>query len=207
MKYCKPLTLECIKLIITAQISFSNKASPNSSLIRRGTEWLQLILLTLVLTFGNTLLASPKIAILNFELNDITSLSNIPDEIIRTAAIKPFFETALSLTGDFQFIQISEPEYQLANPGLGYLFKFHDIAAKLGSQFGADWIIVSQHSKPSFLFSYLRVRVVNVKTGKLIARYEIELKGNHEKVTQRGVKKLAKQIKVVISDYHKIHPQ
>ncbi len=33
------------------------------------------------------------------------------------------------------------------------LFSHHDLAAKLGKQFGADWVIVGQHSNPSFLFS------------------------------------------------------
>ena len=148
----------------------------------------------------------PKIAILDFELNDITSLPNTPKELIRTASIKPFFEAALKQKGDYQFIQISQTDHQAANPGLGYLFKFQDIAAKLGRQSEADWIIVSQHSKPSFLFSYLMVHVVNVKTGKLIGRYEIELKGNHAKVTQRGVKNLANKISTLISKYKTKYP-
>ena len=126
---------------------------------------IKFILLILVLSFCSTVYATPKIAVLDFELNDITSLPNTPEELIRTASIKPFFEVALKQKGDYQFIQISQADHQAANPGLGYLFKFHDIAAKLGRQSGANWIIVSQHSKPSFLFSYLMVHVVNVKRG------------------------------------------
>jgi hypothetical protein len=36
--------------------------------------------------------------------------------------------------------------------------------------------------------------VINVKTQTLAASYDIELKGNHEKVTQRGIESLAKKI-------------
>ncbi|MGZ8944165.1 MAG: DUF2380 domain-containing protein, partial [Methylococcaceae bacterium] len=86
-----------------------------------------------------------------------------------------------------------------ANSSFGYLFRFNDLAAKLGEQFGADWIIVSQHTKPSFLFSYLMAHVINVKTQTLVASYDIELKGNHEKVTQRGVKSLANKIHALIN--------
>ena len=157
--------------------------------------------LFLLFTFCPSINAAPRIAILDFELIDITSLPNTAKEISRTASIKPFLEEALSQKGDYQFIQISLAEQSAANPGFGYLFKFHDVAAKLGKQFGADWIIVSQHSKPSFLFSYLMVHVVNVKTGKLMGRYEIELKGNHEKVTQHGTRKLARKISSLISEY------
>lgn len=152
-------------------------------------------------TFCATISAAPRIAILDFELNDITSLPNTAQEISRTASIKPFLEQALSQQGDYQFMQISPAQQKAANPGFGYLFKFDENAADLANQYGADWIIVGQHSKPSFLFSYLMVHVVNVKTGKLIGRYELELKGNHEKVTRRGTRKLAQKISVLISSY------
>ena len=41
--------------------------------------------------------------------------------------------------------------------------------------------------------------VINVKTQTLVASYDIELKGNHEKVTQRGVKSLANKIHTLIN--------
>ena len=138
--------------------------------------------------------AAPRIAILNFELNDITSLPNTPQEQLRTASIRPLLEQALEQTGDFEIIPITPEDQLAANSSFGYLFRFNDLAAKLGKQYGADWIVVSQHSKPSFLFSYLMSQVINVKTKTLVARYDIELKGNHEKVTHRGVKLLAGKI-------------
>ncbi|HEY5141004.1 MAG TPA: DUF2380 domain-containing protein [Methylococcales bacterium] len=80
-----------------------------------------------------------------------------------------------------------------------YLFRFDDLAAKLGEQYGTDWIIADQHSKPSFLYSYLIAHVINAKTQTLAVTYAIELKGNHEKVTQRGVKSLAMKINTLIN--------
>lgn len=165
------------------------------------SHFIKYALLALLLTCSHSLTAAPRIAILEFELNDITSLPNTPDELIRTASFKPLFEQALSQKGDYEFVQISLTDQQTANAGPGYLFKYHDISAQLGKQFAADWIIVSQHSKPSFLFSYLMVHVIHVTTGKLLARYDIELKGNHEKVTQRGLKTLARKISTLIYQY------
>ncbi len=135
-----------------------------------------------------------KIAILDFELKDITSLPNTPDEIIRTASFKPLLESAIKNLGHYKIIQISIKDYAYENGGLGYLYKFHDIAASLGKKYGAEWIIVGQHSKPSFLFSYLMVNVVNVKNKNLVSHFDIELKGNHKKVTQRGIKAISKKI-------------
>jgi len=142
--------------------------------------------------------ANSRIAILDFELYDITSLPNIQQEIKRTASIKPLLEKALVQLLDADIIQIREQEQKRANAGFGYLFRFHDIAAKLGSHVDADWILVGQHSKPSFLFSYFIVYLVNVQMEKAIARYDIELKGNHQKVTQRAVKRLAKDINLTL---------
>ena len=157
------------------------------------------IILSIMLLSSNIAYAAPRIAILNFELNDITSLPNTPKEQLRTASIHPLLEGAISQTGDYEIIHIN-PEAQLAaNSSFGYLFRFNDLAAKLGEQFGADWIVVSQHSKPSFLFSYLLAHVINVKAQTLAASYDIELKGNHEKVTQRGARSLANKIHNLIN--------
>ncbi|BCG62557.1 MAG: hypothetical protein methR_P0200 [Methyloprofundus sp.] len=142
--------------------------------------------------------AETRIAILDFELNDITSLPHTPQELQRTASIQPLLEQAMREIGEYQIIKITPKQQQAENAGFGYLFHFHDIVAKLGKGEGADWIIVGQHSKPSFLFSYLMAHVINVKTGKLVVRFDIELKGNHQKVTRRAVSKLAREINRVI---------
>lgn len=164
---------------------------------------LRLILLTLLLCPAVN--AGERIAILDFELIDITSLPNTQTELDRTASIKPLLEQAILHAGDYQIIAVGQAEYQAENAGPGYLYRFHDIAAKLGEKYSADWIVVGQHSKPSFLFSYLMANLIDVKQGRLIARIEIELKGNHQKVTRRGVRKLSTKIDKLITQYPMRH--
>lgn len=147
--------------------------------------------------------AAPRLAITDFELNDITSLPNTQQERVRTASMKPLLEQALIEAGNFTIVPIDAAAQSAGMPEFNHLFKFDDAAADLGKQSGADWIIVNQHSKPSFLFSYLMAHVINVKTGRQIASFDIELKGNHEKVTRRGVANLARRITAVIADYDK----
>lgn len=144
--------------------------------------------------------AGPRLAILDFELNDITSLPNTPVELQRTASMGPLLSKTLSQAGDYEIVAVDASTQKSANAGFGYLFHFHDLAAQLGKRIGADWIIVSQHSKPSFLFSYLMVHLIDVGTQSLVARYDIELKGNHEKVTQRGIRTLADRIDETIKE-------
>lgn len=158
------------------------------------------IALTIELLLLSNANAAQRIAVLNFELNDITSLPNTPQEQLRTASIQPLLEQAINQSGDFKIIHIKTEDHIAANSSFGYLFRFNDLAAKLGEQYGADWIVVSQHSKPSFLYSYLIAHVINVKTQTLAARYDVELKGNHEKVTQRGVRSLANKIHALLDN-------
>lgn len=143
--------------------------------------------------------AATRFIVLDFELNDITSLPNTPTERQRTASMAPLLTTALSQIDDFEIVPVETDMQKAANSSFGYLFRFHDLAAQLGRQLGADWIIVSQHSKPSFLFSYLWVYLIDVKKQKAIARYDIELKGNHEKVTHRGIASLTRKIQTTVS--------
>ncbi|GAB6140666.1 hypothetical protein JCM14076_13950 [Methylosoma difficile] len=148
---------------------------------------------------SNLAYANPRIAVLAFELNDITSLPNTPQEQQRTASIQPLLEAAIKQTQTaYELVAIDPKSQAAANPSLGYLFHFHDLAAKLGQDVNADWVIVGQHSKPSFLFSYLLVHVINVKTQQLVGSIDIELKGNHESVTQHGVRNLARKIGGII---------
>jgi hypothetical protein len=151
-------------------------------------------LLIMLLLCSRMVAAAPRIAILDFELNDITSLPNTKQEQLRTASFRPLLEAALAQQGPYQIVAIDRAEQVYANAGFGYLFRFDDLAAALAGKVGADWVVVAQHSKPSFLFSYLMVHLVNVKNPERTARFDIELKGNHQKVSERGVKALAEKI-------------
>ncbi|MDP2180461.1 hypothetical protein [Methylicorpusculum sp.] len=79
------------------------------------------IALTLLL-ISHPGVAKPRIAILNFELNDMTSLPNAIQEQQRTASIQPLLEQALLLPDSFEIIEISTHAETTANAGLGYLF-------------------------------------------------------------------------------------
>lgn len=140
--------------------------------------------------------AKPRIAVLNVELNDMTMLPNTERERQRTAGMRPLLEQSLAQNGEYEIVGIDADSQVAANVGFGYLFAHHDAAAKLGRRFGADWVLVGQHGKPSFLYSDLMIHLIEVESRTLAARYSIELKGNNGIVTQRGVDKLAAKIKV-----------
>jgi hypothetical protein len=162
----------------------------------------QLAMLTALalLLFGQTVQARQRIAVFNFELNDITSLPNTVTEQQRTASIRPLLEQALLKTGDdYEIVDIDSATETLAKSGVGYLFAHPDWAAQMGQRLGVDWLIVGQHSKPSFLFSYLKAQLIQVAPQRLAASFDIEMKGNHVSVTEHGTAALALKIHRQIS--------
>jgi len=139
------------------------------------------------------LFAETKIAILDFELKDLTLAPRIPAELKRTASIKPLLETELKKAG-YTIISIDPNSQKLAESGIGYLFDHHDEAAKLGKQFNADYILVGRLHKPSFLFSYLMGHLIRVGNAKLIGNYISEAKGPNLKLTIKTVESLTVKI-------------
>jgi len=137
--------------------------------------------------------AETRIAILDFELKDLTLAPRIPAEIKRTASIKPLLEAELK-KADYVIINIDPKSQKFADSGVGYLFDHYDVAANLGKQFGADYVFVGRLHKPSFLFAYLMGHLIRVSDAKLIGDYISEAKGPNQKLTVKTVESLAVKI-------------
>lgn len=137
--------------------------------------------------------AGGEIAVLNFELNDLTLDPGNPAERERTASIKPMLEEALAKAG-CPTVPVDAAAQNTAEKGFGYLFEHADAAAALGREAGAQWVVVGRVHKASFLFVYFKAHVVNVATGEPVADLVVEVKGPQKKLTMRGVESLAQQI-------------
>ncbi len=149
-----------------------------------------LFLIALSITQAN---AETSIAILDFELNDLTMKPRTASEINRTASIKPLLEKELKSAG-YRIISIDLAMQQKANSGFGYLFDHNDVAAELGRNAGADYVLIGRLHKPSFLFAYIMGHLIRAKDGQLIGNYVSETKGGDEKLTLKGVESIADKI-------------
>jgi Protein of unknown function (DUF2380) len=158
------------------------------------TSQIRVLIVALLLCFlPGYATAKPKIAVLDFELKDLTLKPGIPQEIERTASIKPMLEEELQKSG-YEIVSIP-PDAQLeATAGVGYLFDHHDTAAQLAQKYDADYVIVGRLHKPSFLFVYLLAHLVDVKQRGLVADYSSEVKGSEIKLTRKGVESLVVKI-------------
>ncbi|MDF1582356.1 MAG: DUF2380 domain-containing protein [Methyloprofundus sp.] len=153
----------------------------------------QLLILMTLAVVSISAFSETKIAILDFELKDMTLAPLIPAEIKRTASIKPLLEGELK-KADYTIINVDLESQKIADSGVGYLFDHHDVAANLGKEFGADYVLVGRLHKPSFLFSYLMGHLIRVSDGQLIGNYISEAKGPNIKLTIKTVESLAVKI-------------
>ncbi|HYN78441.1 MAG TPA: DUF2380 domain-containing protein [Lamprocystis sp. (in: g-proteobacteria)] len=158
------------------------------------TSILALICTALWLFWTPPLWGQTAIAVLDFELNDLTPLPATAEELERTASIRPLLEQALKDQGDYRLVPITAAALTQANVGVGYVYDHPEAAAALGRAHGADWVLVGRLHKPSFLFAYLLGRLVNTATGQVAANLVVEAKGPTEQVTRRAAARLAEQI-------------
>ena len=151
-----------------------------------------MLILFMCLTLEDVL-AEPRIAVLDFELKDVTLAPRSPAEISRTASIKPMLENELKQSG-YELVSIPEDAQLQATAGVGYLFDHADVAAQLGDKYGADYVIIGRLHKPSFLFFYLMAHLVEVKKEALAGEYLYEVKGGEKKLVAQGVEGIAGKI-------------
>jgi hypothetical protein len=152
-----------------------------------------LILASQLAQGADTRAGATNIAVLDFELNDLTLDPNNPEERERTASIKPMLAELLA-SARYAVVDVDPAAQRAADQGAGYLFDHSDVAAQLGRASGADCVVVGRVHKSSFLFVYFKAHVVNARTGELVADLVVEVKGPQKALTHRGVERLAQQI-------------
>lgn len=152
-------------------------------------RWLAILLIAISVGVQ----AETRIAVLDFELKDMTLAPGIPAEIRRTASIKPLLEEELRRAG-YRIVDIPPDAQQRANAGFGYLFDHADVAAKLGRQYGADYLLVGRLHKPSFLFAYFMVNLVKTDQSAWQGQFISESKGPNQSLTIKAVESLTEKI-------------
>jgi len=152
---------------------------------------LALALLCLPLTFNQASARGEPVAVLDFEVKDLTMNPAIEDEQERAAKLRPLMQTALADQHGYDVKEIDPEVQRQADKGVGYLYDKPALVAELGKQVGADWVVVGRVHKPTYLFVYFKALIVNVQTGRIVSEQIIEVKGPPLKFTKKGVEALS----------------
>jgi hypothetical protein len=135
-----------------------------------------------------------KLSIMEFELNDLTLYPDTDAELARVATLRNLLKEVLMERYQHTVLENSAAVKAEADKGKGYLFDRPALAARLGEQAGADWVITGRLHKPSFLFVYLKAQLIDPESKQIAADFVVEIKGTQKKLTQKGVDTLALQI-------------
>lgn len=169
--------------------NYSDRAS---SLAIRYRPRLGLLLLLL------SMIAAPAsattIAVLEFELKDLTLNPNLVAETKRTKTLRPLLVGRLTEHHDISVVENPASARIEAEKGQGYLFDRPAVAAKIGREAGVGWIVSGRLHKASFLFVYLKAQLINTKTDRIAADFVVEIKGPQQKLTRKSVETLAQQV-------------
>jgi len=134
----------------------------------------------------NSAWAESKIAIPDFELLDLTMKLSDPQKVAEINAqeqqnlrdIETFLKKGLENKPGFIVIPVSDEARQTADKGTGLLFDCATCSAELGREHNADYIIIGRLHKPTYLFSYLIVRIFDSNENKLVKEFRSEVKGD-----------------------------
>ena len=149
---------------------------------------LNCLLLSLLFVVNPTL-ADSNIAVPYFELLDLTlklsdpkkAAENDAQEQKKVELIETLLRDGITNTAGYMLIPISIEARNEADKGVGYLFDCTSCSAELGRKHDADYILIGRLHKPSYLFSYIIVRVIDTQNTKLIADFRSEVKGKPSK--------------------------
>lgn len=161
--------------------------------LKRRISWRALTLL--VWLSGAVEAADTRILFLDFALSDGTMLPRVPAELARNALLAPYLRAQFRERG-YDIASFAGGAELTDRINSGYLLAHPEVAADLGRQVGAEWVALGQQNKFSFLISWLNVQLVEVRTGRIVARAESALRGGmtDNRMTRRTIASLAEQL-------------
>ena len=137
-----------------------------------------------------------KVMVLDFPLNDLTDLPNPPEELARIAYFNVAFKQKL-LDDGVELVPVNDKIKAIsAEQSATYLFDHTDIAASLAEGSGADYILIGVAMKPTYLFVYPRLLLVDVKTKRKAFTSYVQMEGSwlEQTTTASSAKSLAKKV-------------
>jgi len=167
-------------------------------------KYLNLNFLFIPLLFlSSPIWANTNFAVTGFEFLDLTF--KIPDpkkeaaieaqEQEKINLIDKLIKEGIADTDGFTMIPISKEDRDKADKSHGYLFDCASCSSDLGREHHADYILIGRLHKPTYLFSYIIVRIFDVKTNKLIKEYRSEAKGKPQKSVPGAINNLLIKIR------------
>lgn len=137
-----------------------------------------------------------KVMVLDFQLNDMTDLPNAPEELERIAYLSSTYKQKLADNG-VDIVPVNDKlKADIAGQSATYLFDHIPYAAKQAEGSGADYLLIGVALKPTYLFVYPRILLVDIKTQKVVMARAAQLESSwsDKNTTARTAEQLANMV-------------
>jgi len=137
-----------------------------------------------------------KVMVLDYQLNDLTDLPNAPEELERIAYLSSTYKQRLADNG-VELVPVNEAlQHAVENESPTYLFDNVPNAASMAEGSGADYLLIGVALKPTYLFVYPRILLVDIKTQKVVMARAAQLESSwsDQNTTKRTAEKLADMV-------------
>lgn len=161
---------------------------------------IKLMLPILVLVFSTVCYSAdkaPKVVVLGFSLNDMTGIPNAPEELKRIALLTKTVKDELTSKGVELVPMTENSQIETGRNSSTYFYDNPVTAVDLNKDTGADYVLIAVAMKPTYLFVYPRLLLVDTKSKKVVMSKVAQLESSwtDENTTIRTGKKLAEIIK------------
>ncbi|MCB5185015.1 DUF3280 domain-containing protein [Methylobacillus gramineus] len=147
---------------------------------------------------------SPKVVVMAFTLNDMTNLPDAPEELKRIALLSAKFLESLK-SKDVNVVPSGrDVEAEVEKHSPTYLYDNVETAIELNKDTGADYLVIGTALKPTYLFVYPRLIIIDVKKCMVVLSKAAQLESSwsDENTTIRTAEKLAQVVKDRLDALH-----
>lgn len=137
-----------------------------------------------------------KLMVLDFQLDDRTDLPNAPEELVRIQLLTSSFTQKLADSG-VALVPISDKlKAEMSTQSPTYLFDRVEYTAQLAEGSGAEYLLIAVALKPTYLFVYPRILLVDIKMRKVVMAKAAQLESSwsDKNTTARTGEKLAEMV-------------
>ncbi|WP_052185136.1 DUF2380 domain-containing protein [Methylotenera versatilis] len=155
-----------------------------------------------VLNYANAA-ASSKVMVLDFQLNDLTDLPNAPQELERISYLTKTYKEVLEKKG-VNIVPVADKlKADIQNQSPTYLFDQIEYVAEVATESGADYALINVALKPTYLFVYPRILLVDAKLKKVVLAkaFQLESSWTDQNTTANTAKKMAEAVAAAIKSF------
>jgi len=151
------------------------------------------ICITAALTTAAYAESKPKVMALDFQLNDLTDLPNAPQELERIAYLSTIYKQKLADDGIELVPVVERLKVDMTNQSPTYLYEHIEYAAEAAKDSGAEYLLIGVALKPTYLFVYPRILLVDIKQQKVVMSKAAQLESSwtDKETTAKTAEKLA----------------